>query len=655
MLMNHGNAQTNTANDKTIEQLMNEYHSLFLTSKQLIKSFSIQQANNENLIFDNFLNDEAINTFVNTKDVIDADEISNSNIGLKWISDYTHNFGLGNSEEDDIFFKSRFATGLDWVIFGEGSFFKNKNDLKLRQAERKKDSLQNMLFSKNSIADRKFEVIKFVFDKHRLELLKNYAFFLKSKEKYTHNLFDAKLIPYSDKLKASHDYEKILNLIALNENYLSNHLNDVLFERYKNLGVSTLKLKKLDSVDFSLGIDSEIHKIQRELLIKDRKNSDRVSFRTKLRYNFYNSDGRTERSYASLGASLSVPIRFGKDDDITYKLSKIDEHFDAKTDDIKKKLLKIQYEFDVYQNKLKSLENDVQYIQALLENENEIYTKHTNKFSPEKFINYTSDLFIKKSEILDVNQKLVEYYLSYHLLLEDYLPKNNTSTFKIGTYLWSESFKSIPNDVLIEGLLKNNIQLLFLSPGSSTNLKLKDFLFLANKNKIDVHRLIGENSYAENVEDLTRLSQKITSAKVDGFTGIHLDIEPQTFDDYKSRTAYYANNMNLIYNQAYKVSLDNKLQLSISVPMHLPEQNALELAKLRIPTYIMAYDNVRQGPLLKKTTRLRTILANHYVWVLRLIDFKEATFFKEAINELKNNNVDRIGFYELSELLKQDK
>src|SRR5699024_11537770 len=48
----------------------------------------------------------------------------------------------------------------------------------------------------------------------------------------------------------------------------------------------------------------------KELLRETKDASRQLSLRAKFRYNYYDAEARGGRTYASVGASLSVPIRF---------------------------------------------------------------------------------------------------------------------------------------------------------------------------------------------------------------------------------------------------------------------------------------------------------------------------------------------------------
>lgn len=666
------NAQTSKKSNQELDQLVIEYNALFFASKKLVEQIHHKTQSSDKEILLKFIdqNENLVNKKSSSQNFNEQNSVTN--IGLKWVSDFTHNFGLGGSDDEDIYFRSKVSTGLDWVIFGEGSYFKHKNDLKLNQIENRKDSLELMLLKKSDVSQKKIETLQYIYDMQRIEILKKYADFLKAKVDYTNKLFASKLINLPEKIKVENDYSKIKNNLDLSENFLSNQDNQSLLSEYGDIPNVNFDLLNIDKKEFTdlLAIDSEIIELEKELIRKDRKNSDRPSFRTKVRYNVFNSEGDFNRSFASVGASLSVPIRFGKDHALEYKIESFDEKLELQKLKTQERLEKLYFDFYSKKNELKNLQNDLKLIDAFLDNEIQIYEKHIMNFSPEKYIDFAMQFLKKKIEILDVNQSLSEYFITYQLTTEQ-SKKTTSKAFNLNvletpfevslkeessirpssTYLWSNTFKTETNESLVTILNENKIKTVFLSPGENNDEKLNDFVVQANQNQIKIHRLIGENSYAQNQLGLKKLIRKINHIDKNTYTGIHLDIEPHTFSDYRENMDSYVENMNTIFTQVNQLCNENNMQLSVSVPMNLTEKNAKVLRKLKIKTYIMAYENVDQNKLLKRTEKLRNILKDNFVWVLRLSDFKNDEELKMALKELKNQGITEISYYDVSALL----
>lgn len=650
------NAQKQNNSVKKIDELITEFNSLYNGSKQLIVDFSTYSTNDNNELFYEFINEAS-----SKEDYLliynDTPKFGVSDFGLKLVSDYNHNFGVGQPDEEVIYYKSRVSTGVDWVVFGEGSLLKNKKNQKINRLEVLKDSLENSLLKKEIKTKRVNEILSYIYDIQRLRVLNRYKSFLEEKITYTNNLYNAKLVSYAEKLKVLHDYDKIKNDIIFLNTYLVNVTkSDEIFFKYDEITRSNFNLPEMSSLEFEefSNTNTKIIALQKEIYQNDTKNSDSPSFRTKFRYNFHNSNGSFDRNFASIGASLSIPIKFGKDQKKAYQLANLDTKLDIEASLFQEKLKKLKYDFLLTKNKQKELNNNFEYLKAVLDNELEVYKKFKKKFTPEKSIETAVKILKNELDLLDVNQKLSEYAIKFYYLYNESTDEPVNSNIQFSTYLWSKSFKETPNEKLINTLKDNKITLLFLSPGDTDIDKLQDFANLAKQNNILIHRLIGENSYVQDDLGYQKLLNKMKHIDKTIFSGIHLDIEPHTLEDYKKNTKSYTTKMNLIFLTAKQFCEQNNLKLGVSIPMHLPTENADFLKLNEIETYIMAYENINQNTLLKRTNALRSSLDGYYTWVIRLSDFRNTSELKIALKELKNQKFSKIGYYDLSALLKED-
>src|SRR5690606_29466570 len=174
-----------------------------------------------------------------------------------------------------------------------------------------------------------------------------------------------------------------------------------------------------------------------------------------------------------------------------------------------------------------------------------------------------------------------------------------------------------------------------------------DFLTKAQNQSIHVSRLLSENSYAKDANGVQKLILKMQTLQYD-FPGLHLNIEPHTFSDYKSNIPFYTARMDSIYDVAKQWCDPRNMKLSVSIPMHLPIQNATFLATNNITAYIMAYESTDQQKLLTRTQLLRTTLGNNYVWVIRVSDFATQQDLLDAVAYLNANGVSRVALYDFS-------
>ncbi|QBO57326.1 hypothetical protein NBC122_00477 [Chryseobacterium salivictor] len=219
------------------------------------------------------------------------------------------------------------------------------------------------------------------------------------------------------------------------------------------------------------------------------------------------------------------------------------------------------------------------------------------------------------------------------------------------SYLWTSFFNQKSNAYLMALLKEWNIKTLFLSVNPTMDLaKLRSFKILASQNGIKVDFLIGENSYLEEDDGFTHLEKVMIEGRDLGFAGIHLDIEPHTFDDYHENIKVYSKRQIKLYTQAKKWCAENGMDLSTSVPMHLPIEVAKNLSRNNITTYIMAYDHLSLEKKMDKTEAIRKILKNNYRWVFEIDDFPDYTSLQETENKLIEKGIKGLAYHDLSQM-----
>lgn len=248
-----------------------------------------------------------------------------------------------------------------------------------------------------------------------------------------------------------------------------------------------------------------------------------------------------------------------------------------------------------------------------------------------------------KKQLLKANE--TSSPVSFPSALLKWALKNNQ--YNIGkTYMWKSAFESTLNDTLLSQLNKYGIDTLLVSPGTN-GIKITDFLTKAQNQNIHVSRLLSENSYAKDANGVQKLIAKMQTLQYD-FPGLHLNIEPHTFADYKANIPFYTARMDSIYDVAKQWCDPRNMKLTVSIPMHLPIQNATFLANNNITAYIMAYENPDQQKLLTRTQLLRATLGNNYVWVIRVSDFATQQDVLNAVAYLNANGVSRVALYDFS-------
>lgn len=118
--------------------------------------------------------------------------------------------------------------------------------------------------------------------------------------------------------------------------------------------------------------------------------------------------------------------------------------------------------------------------------------------------------------------------------------RSDFQSTNISTWLWDTSLIVSKPDIMINHLIDNNVNVLFLQVNNTINMKYyKSFISKASENKISVHALDGSPNWAFDdgivlqQEFLSWLKKYQKSALAnEKFKGIHLDVEPYGNDQY---------------------------------------------------------------------------------------------------------------------------
>ena len=133
--------------------------------------------------------------------------------------------------------------------------------------------------------------------------------------------------------------------------------------------------------------------------------------------------------------------------------------------------------------------------------------------------------------------------------------------------------------------------------------------------------------------------------------GIHLDIEPHTFSDFKENKEQYFKKYITVLKQAKQFADNNKLELSVSIPLNYPDEVLNEINLTCNYVYLMAYENVDIDFISRKTIEEKSIFKNKCVLALRTKDFENRTSMDEAFKKI---GFEKTAYHDLDDLIKFD-
>jgi hypothetical protein len=655
IFFNAQNKSTLNINSKSLSTLTVEYNKIYESAKEIISNLLADNKNTaEKSNYDFTSADVSLhkNDFTfNTKTSEDKNRLH-----LNWVSEMSYNFSPGFGDDENIFYRARVSSGLDWLALGEGSFKNQRIQNSLNEKLRNIDLLEKVKYKREIDHRLNIDHVRAAFDEKKISLLSDYEKILKLLNDFTINQNKIGLKNNAEAAQSKYLLEKIsIEKKSLEDLLKTSDRNPVSKEIFTT---DIPDLIPVENIDLNVLIKDKAMalKMEKEILDIKRKRDKQLDLRFKLRYNYYSALSR-DRNFASVGATINLPL----------SRSKTDLESD---NDLKNKEKSLQDMQTIYRNNLSNMYRDYYLLKSeieILQSEStyleaELKVNSTNEknnsFSPAAYLATAEKFLNNQIQICDKKSDLYEKYLEYKMIsgtdntTEGLQNQANDDNAGQETYIWSSFFTNYSNTYIINLMNHWHINRVFLSVGKVADMvKVADFMTKAAENNIQVYRLIGENSYAKTDDGFADLQLVMEDAKTLGFTGIHLDIEPHTFDDYKANVDLYAQRLINLFTNSKTWCNQNNMDLGVSVPMQLPAEVATALYDNSTKAYIMAYDVLSLDKKLNKTAVIRNILGpDYYVWVFRINDFQAFSDLLDAEESVQAAGVTKIGYYDLSQM-----
>ena len=653
--------------NRNLNDLVLSLSDIYEDAQFLVDSVKVSGDSRMGLWYD-FLQDDNITVLGQDEQKSNIDATSGiPDLGIKWASEVNSNFKTGTPNSEDVFSRFRLSSGLDWAIWGEGSFMQSRKERAKQTKVQERDSWIENINIQNIDLRNKLYIIQSIFDAHRLILFKAYQLLILKQYQHLKAMYTQGLINEVPLSEITHEINNVQYSMDLINAYGPQNKELNKSSAYWDLPSGYTDLPKFNLLEEQIASNNKakLFELERGVTQVERKGKSDFSVKLKLRYNYTEYSSRESKTYPSVGLTVSVPLNFNSSSkQAKYELNEKTEAFEHDRISLLQELRERHYHFSSSKKELLTLENDLEHIKIQLNAEKNKKAKSQQEFTPTTYIDLAKKFYWKQNEILQKQQDLCEEFVSFHLRagfvnsgdkasLSDslLLTKQNVQNFdEISTYLWSSFFIKKTNKELLDILKKANINTVFFSPGSSDISKINDFISLCNSSGIEVYRLISENSYAAKDDGVDKLRKKLETIAPQGFAGIHLNIEPHTFDDYRENIDKYTERMNIIFKETRLWCDNHNMGLSVSAPMHLPLENASVLKAEGVDTYIMAYENSNQLKLLNRTINLRNLLGDNTAWAIRISDFNSPEEMNRELDLLPSSNIRKIAYYDCSSL-----
>ncbi|MBP8033602.1 MAG: hypothetical protein KAZ71_03330, partial [Bacteroidia bacterium] len=507
--------------------------------------------------------------------------INKKDVGLNATVAYQENLKSPIVDPEEIvIFKRRAVAGLDWDVLNNG-FYENriKNKvLKLQYASLvKKQQADNL----NSFQNKQTVQIISYFNSKKIEILDSRKQLNNKQTPIIEKLWAIKHITKDNYLKAIQNTTDINAQYNLYQNYNQVNLVKNTFEfelPILDININRL-LQKVNgiTIDSTLIDAAQIAKYQSSYL-KD------ISLKAYTRYNYYDvyNAAQPNRSFISVGMNLSLPLTFNQKDKkefylTQYELANLKETTDSV--DAQAFILNKYYEYQYKLKQFKNLYHKRLVFEELLRTERVKAQLSDFEFNPNTALFILDDYWSNAIELIDLKQDLYKLLLDIKTKapsanITDYTMPLNLSNLNIASsnppfkavYVWSDAFKNNSQTVINEYCKVNEFNPILISYNSTKSYVQQISEFISKNYTTPIHIMIGSNKLLNTgiagFLDTLKLNLNLAQIK-----GIHLDIEPHTFDDFKENKEQYFKKYINVLKQAKQFADNNKLELSVSIPL----------------------------------------------------------------------------------------
>ncbi len=591
-------------------------------------------------------------------------------IGLDFNSSLVNNQQIDIVNLDDnLPFKSRIQSGIEWNLLKNG-LLQNRKEAKKTLIEQKiNHQLNNNYSDKNSFLESYNKIIQ-LFNEEKILLLNNRLKMLSTLNGSLSRLYLSNTIKQDEWLEIQQRLAENKSLIQIYQPYNSLHkasntksnINFPIFDINEQELMKYQNSLQKDSLEFYF---KQINKLSDNWL-------NTVNFSPYTRYNYYNlmnGSSSSYRAFFSVGANLSIPLDFNRSKlktlhelETKQKIQSIENQHQFYYEELANDLY--EYRYNLYQL------TSIYYKRKIIEDAISIETikRELNpaNYSPIKACKLIDDLYRIDLELIELNQNLYLKLLKIHKK-NDIIPMDklikpfnfsslspNDSINKKSIYIWSKTFKAYSSDILIQYIKTNQLNNVVLSIQEDSIDNQNQFCRILSENNIGVEIMIGNNKAFSEKDFQQFLNTKLSKVDFKSINGIHLDIEPHTFTDWKDKKSEYLAKYNELVKQASSYAKEKNLKLAISIPLTYPEEVVNELFKNVDLIYFMAYENVKEDYLSRKLISFEKD-KEKIVVAFRTEDFENRGAMDQFIATFQSKyNFEKIAIHDLGRLILLD-
>ena len=538
--------------------------------------------------------------------------------GLSWNTSTQQNFST-QPGEDNLFFRSKIATGVEWDLLS-GGLMENEHRAQVLEKQKQVELLSLQQSKGHTISFENRSSVLYFFNQQKIKALQQKEKLLSEEIAILEKLIENKTLLLPVLLDAYKSKIEINGLVQTYATYNAS-VRDWVDTTFFNpnvlpplFDINPKALKVLcgqdDVVDRQILLSEESEQLQYNWM-------NDVKLSGNLRYNYFDMIGtQNNRGYLSMGLQAQIPIKIFHQD---YKAAKniqlqkekwkMDQAQDALWSEVSQLFYEFRYKLKQYSILEAQRKLTIEQLK-LAQSQSELSAEY---FLPVESIQNLVEYWDIVIEQLDLHQQL---YLKLGEI-RSYIPQENVLRFtrawsiesplvnfnqeeniaikKTHLFVWSKSWVDRKPEEVANQIFTWQVDKVYLSPSSEAvdQNNFQSLVELLHKKNVEVELLIGKNKWLYSpiepkIDSLYNLYGKLP------LSGLHLDIEPHAMEGFKENPNVFFEYYYQRLNEARLACNNHNWNLGASIPLHY-ELNVLQKISTSLDEVVlMAYET--KGP-----------------------------------------------------------
>lgn len=593
-----------------------------------------------------------------------AEKDARKDPGLDFLLAYTHDL----LDDDDFGSQRQTGTiGLIWDVIDEGM-------LEQRQLAREielKRELAGLLYSQQRLLElypcRDAAIVSYFAVRHlelakaRVAILTPYIELFRtlyfSGKIFVDDLYEVENLQQKNRLLVERYTRLVEGSAACSTNDVSQFFPATLFD--VNLPLFLEQSRSGGIADRAAALETEIQKNRNDSFYD-------IDLQLFAKASIYDDHDTGSGNDLKVGAELRVPLFDGTDRRLKGEEFRIQQKYAQRGQEI---CLELTQRVDAYRKRLEDVAN-VFYRGLILEERLRRSFHVMEKRTAPSDVGPVFDVTENLLKFLDARTEMLIlqescYRQALHLLAEAGLeysadlfkPFSPAATMvrarqgERSVYLWSDTFNRLSNPTILDFCKAKGVGRVLVSAGrKSDQRKLLTFLRSARDKGVAQELMFSANEwiFPENADEAAKRVRKFLAL----CSNIHLDIEPHTLKDYKSRRQeYWDMYLQLVNGLAEHVHRAGG-QLSVSLPTHVDSALVQHLLPMVDRIHVMAYGRTTVASLQKGFKSFTGVEKEKLAVALRPEDFPGERAFEVFIDQvIPETGIKQISIHALNQYL----